>query len=124
MENPELKGIDVIERSISFSGPLPHPALLAEYEQACSGAADRILTMAEKEQEHRHQEESKMMDQVGKSEKRGQYFAGGIAIIGLTVAAIVAILGNGWTAAVLAALLGVGGFGPIVVAFLKQGKEE
>ena len=42
-----------IIQSIQFSGPLPHPQLMAEYEKCLPGAADRILQMAEKQQGHR-----------------------------------------------------------------------
>lgn len=48
----------VIERVVtlmskeSFSGPLPHPKHLSEYEKISPGAADRIITMAEESQEH------------------------------------------------------------------------
>lgn len=36
-----------------FSGPLPHPDDLAKYEQVLSGAADRIISMAERQAAHR-----------------------------------------------------------------------
>jgi len=45
----------------SFSGPLPHPKHLAEYNQILPGAADRIIAMAEKEQAHRHSWEVKSL---------------------------------------------------------------
>lgn len=32
----------------TFSGPIPHPRQIAEYEAACPGAADRLIAMAEK----------------------------------------------------------------------------
>ena len=35
-----------------FSGPLPHPRHLIEYDAILPGAAERILTMAEKAQTH------------------------------------------------------------------------
>jgi len=35
-----------------FSGPLPHPKHLIEYDTILPGAAERILTMAEKAQTH------------------------------------------------------------------------
>jgi len=38
----------------SYSGPLPHPRHFAEFEQIHAGSANRILSMAEREQEHRH----------------------------------------------------------------------
>jgi uncharacterized membrane protein len=37
-----------------FSGPLPPPSYLREYEIIIAGAADRIISMAEAEQKHRH----------------------------------------------------------------------
>lgn len=40
-------------QSVSFRGPLPPPALYEHYEEVLSGSADRILRMAEKEQDHR-----------------------------------------------------------------------
>jgi uncharacterized membrane protein len=36
-----------------FSGPLPHPEDLAKYEQVLPGSADRIISMAEHQAEHR-----------------------------------------------------------------------
>lgn len=43
-----------VSMSQSFTGPLPPPEALANYEQASPGAADRILRMAEGQQQHRH----------------------------------------------------------------------
>ena len=37
-----------------FSGPLPPPSYLREYDIIIPGAADRIISMAEAEQKHRH----------------------------------------------------------------------
>jgi uncharacterized membrane protein len=45
----------------SFSGPLPHPKHLAEYDRVLPGAANRIIAMAEKEQEHRHEWENRAL---------------------------------------------------------------
>lgn len=49
-----------IEQSISisasnFSGPIPPPDILNGYNKIIKNGADRIIKMAEKEQEHRHQ---------------------------------------------------------------------
>src|SRR4051794_22436827 len=37
-----------------FSGPLPPPSYLREYDIILPGAASRIISMAEAEQRHRH----------------------------------------------------------------------
>jgi uncharacterized membrane protein len=44
----------VIQQSQYYSGPIPPPAVLKELEQITPGAAERIIKMAEKQQEHRH----------------------------------------------------------------------
>lgn len=48
------------EEVTAFQGPLPSPDVLAGFEKVLSGSAERIIQMAEKEQAHRHQEESKI----------------------------------------------------------------
>lgn len=42
-----------ITRATTFTGPIPPPAELAAYEQALPGLADRLVTVAERESEHR-----------------------------------------------------------------------
>jgi uncharacterized membrane protein len=39
----------------SYSGPLPSPEHLRGYEEVLPGSADRILTMAEKQSDHRQE---------------------------------------------------------------------
>lgn len=45
----------VVEASL-FIGPIPEPKTLQQYENVTSGLADRIVTMAEKEQDDRFKE--------------------------------------------------------------------
>ncbi|WP_373565396.1 DUF2335 domain-containing protein [Bradyrhizobium diazoefficiens] len=40
--------------SVQHRGPIPSPEQFGGYEQILPGSADRILKMAEKEQDHRH----------------------------------------------------------------------
>lgn len=47
-----------------YSGPLPHPDALERYEQIVPGAAERIISMAEKEMEHRHKNETMLSRNV------------------------------------------------------------
>lgn len=42
-----IKTVKVSEQHV-YSGPLPEPEALAKYDQIVPGAAERILTMAEK----------------------------------------------------------------------------
>lgn len=54
----EAGGKDVVNRIIrfyteSFSGPVPHPRIIAQYMDVLPDAPERIFKMAEKQQDHR-----------------------------------------------------------------------
>ena len=52
--NPAIaRSLAIIKRSVSFSGPIPSPNAMEKYEEVLPGIADRIMTMAEKEQKLR-----------------------------------------------------------------------
>lgn len=51
---PEV--VELITQSALFSGPIPPPAMFAQYEEALPGAADRIMKLAENEQEIRRRD--------------------------------------------------------------------
>lgn len=44
--------------SVAFSGPLPPPQIVAGYDHVIPDGANRIMEMAEREQEHTHDQES------------------------------------------------------------------
>ena len=54
---PDLSVLATSSRSLVYSGPLPTASEMAQYEKICTGAADRIITMAEKQSEHRQKVE-------------------------------------------------------------------
>ena len=64
-------------------GPLPSPETLERYEKICQGAADRIITMAEKEQDYRHKINNKEIDNDRESRASGRRFS--VLLISLTV---------------------------------------
>ena len=68
MEKPdpkkEARVEAVMRRSQSYSGPLPMPEDLEKYDQVVPGAAERIIRMAEKEMQHRHESDNRMMKSV------------------------------------------------------------
>lgn len=57
-----------------FSGPIPPPKILKGYEDITSGSANRIISMAEKEQEHRHSMEKSMLNSGNRREELGLWF--------------------------------------------------
>ncbi len=50
------RGQVTTQRSVvaEYQGPIPPPQMLARYEEIVPGAGERILAMAEKEQQNRH----------------------------------------------------------------------
>jgi len=52
----EISGVpgEIIVGQTHFSGPLPHPEIMAGYEHTLAGSAERILKMTEEAQRHRH----------------------------------------------------------------------
>jgi uncharacterized membrane protein len=69
--------------SVSYQGPLPTSSEFLGYEQVLPGAADRILTMTEKEAERRRENQDKLVNASIKYSGRGQIFAFGISILAL-----------------------------------------
>lgn len=75
-QNPTGEIIEVVRAvAQSYSGPIPPPNMLAEYETVQKGFADRIISMAEKEQANRHVLENKAVDGAIKKDARGQHYA-------------------------------------------------
>jgi len=85
---------EVIHQSVSFrQAPYPTPQDLGEYEAIHPGFTDRILTLTERETEHRIQQERLQDSATIHLAKRGQTYAF-IAVITLVLGAILAILTN------------------------------
>lgn len=70
-----------VQASEQFSGPIAHPRHLREYEDILSGAANRIITMAENEQNHNREMEKKIVDAQIHDQGRGMRY--GMAALGL-----------------------------------------
>jgi uncharacterized membrane protein len=92
----------------AFTGPMPHPRHLAEYEETLPGCAERIMRMAEKEQDARHSVSAELVEIEKRNTKRGMWF--GFIIAGLLVAGAVtcAAIGQTTVAVALVAAAAVG----------------
>ena len=78
---------------VAFTGPLPHPSALKEYDNVFPGLAERIVTMAEAEARHRHDmdkgaaRQNELIINKEFSERRiGQFKGLGIAAIAIGAA--------------------------------------
>jgi len=105
--NPEVfKGINSkkkleILRSLSFtliqekshSGPLPDSESLIQYNSVIPNGADRIMKMAERQQEHRMSIEKKVINSQSLQSGLGQIFGLIIGIVGIVSGTYLASIG-------------------------------
>lgn len=62
-------------RAASFSGPLPPPGILAQYNEIIPGLADRLVVILEDQSKHRRELEKRVIFANTRSETLGQIFA-------------------------------------------------
>lgn len=98
-----------------FSGPLPPPDAFAKYDKALTGAANRILIMAEKQLEHRQKVEKKIINSNIVNERIGLIFGLVVALSALAAAMYCAHLGQTWPAVAI----GGGSIAGLVAAFVQ-----
>ncbi|WP_446786960.1 DUF2335 domain-containing protein [Macellibacteroides fermentans] len=97
-----VRALYAIESSSSFRGPLPPPEILNGYESVLPGASERILKMAEKQQEHRIDVERMIVDRQTKQSGFGQIWGGCLAVLFGVIACILGYTGHDWLAGIIA----------------------
>lgn len=134
-QKPSEKHVQVTQ-SMSYSGLLPLANEVEKYERVLPGAADRIFSLTERQQEHRfHQERvdrdiaqkaseanvevaksnARVQDASIKEVKRGQIFAFIVSLGYLGVVLTLGVIGQ----PILSGILGVSGIGGVILAFSK-----
>ena len=108
-----------------FSGPIPPPQILERYDALLPGAADRILTMAESQAEHRRSLEACALEAdiadvpLHRAQlRRGQIFALVVALALLAVTGLIAVFHRTSAGAYAAAGLGGGTLVSLVSVFI------
>lgn len=108
-----------------FSGPLPAPKDFEHYEKILPGAAERILSMAEREQDAAHKQEYEDFllrradqEKFWKNAVRGQWAAFLLALTAMGSATYLGISGHEWIASALVGSTTLGFIG----AFLRPAK--
>lgn len=96
------------------SGPIPDPETLRQYNSVIPDAADRILTMAEKQQDHRMGLEKLAVKSQLTQSRNGQYF--GLFIALCCIAASVYLGMNGHET--LAGVIGTSTIIPLAIIFV------
>ena len=86
----------------SFSGPIPPPELLKQYNDIISDGADRIVSMAENQSKHRMDLEKSVITEELKQSKRGQIFGLTLVIFCIILAFILSMTNHETVAGILA----------------------
>lgn len=107
-----------------FSGPLPHPDILARYESVVPGAAQRIIRMAEVQQGHRIQSERRGLVGMIARTLLGQIFGLLIGLSGIGGAVYVAVKGPTIVGPLFGAFLGGGTLYSLVKVFIVGSQQE
>jgi Predicted membrane protein len=84
-----------------FSGPLPHPAILAQYNDVIPGGAERVIAMAERNQQHRHAMESMVVRGGLSAQRNGQWFGLIVALVGMAGSIWLISQGQTWGGAAI-----------------------
>ncbi|MBS0204493.1 MAG: DUF2335 domain-containing protein [Planctomycetes bacterium] len=78
----------------SFAGPLPPPQILEDYNRIVPGSANRILSMAEKQADHRRRLETQITSSDITNSRVGLVFGLVIGLGGIAAATVIAIYGH------------------------------
>lgn len=101
-----------VEKAADF---LPHPEVLEAYNYVIEGSAERIISMIEKEQAHRHALENRQVSVMQAGLLFGQLLAAGVAIAVLVLTGMLVMNDQG----PMGAFFGVVGLACMTVAFVK-----
>ena len=111
VNNPQVtKAVQVSASFFVARGSLPimPPEILAEYEREFPGLGHKIIDWTEQQRNHRQSLERQRTEGSETRMNRGQLIAGGVAVWGVSLAALVGIFGNAWAAGVIA-IVSIGG---------------
>jgi uncharacterized membrane protein len=79
-QEQQIKKLAVQAVAEKFSGPLPPPKILQQYDQIAPGSAERIISMAESQSKHRQEIERIVITSDTKNARLGLHYG---LIIGL-----------------------------------------
>ena len=108
----------------SYSGPLPHPNIMAGYEKVLPGTAERIVAMAEKEQAHRHNAQNKMIQIESRDSACGMILAFCLSIICLLLSVFIICKVPNGAGAFASAFLGASGIISVIITFIKSTRQR
>ncbi len=85
--------VEAVSVQTAYSGPIPPAQELEGYNAVVPGAAERILLMAEKNQQHQIDIETLALNSARKEARRGQIFAFLITVLAFSSSIAAMIMG-------------------------------
>lgn len=119
-EKEEVKKYVTEIISSEFSGPIPPPAIIKGYEEVLPGAADRIITMAETQAQHRQELEKKMVHAESRDSLLGVLFAFLLGFSCIIAAIVIVVLVPENAGAISGSILGLAGISSIIATFINS----
>lgn len=107
---------DVVEMVMAYSGPVPPPGVIAGWERELPGSADRILRMAEKQQDADIARARLKFERDDAFRTKGLYFGAAVILLLLAVAALALFSPVPWIAGVIVGT----GIVAIVIAYFNM----
>lgn len=90
---PTEQNTELLHQSQQWSGPLPPPGALQQFNEIIPHGADRIMAMVEREQIHRITYEEKRLSGEIEAAARGHWIGGAITVIAILTAAVSGYMG-------------------------------
>lgn len=133
-ENTELPENEIVELKNSekivkvaakvfareFSGPIPSPDIMADYENIMPGATDRIILMAENQSKHRQSMEAIKVNAESRDSFLGVIFAFMLGLGCIVACVIMVIMVPSAAGVICGSVLGVTGITAIISTFLQN----
>ncbi len=113
--NQQSHKVEAVSVQTAYSGPIPPAQELGNYNAIVPGAAERILLMAEKNQQHQIDIETLALNSARKDVRRGQIFALIITVSAFSTSIAAMIMGFPFVASVIGSTTVVS----LAIAFIK-----
>ena len=123
MKLADATAIIASKTETSFSGPMPDPQTLAQYEAILPGTANRIFTMAENQAAHRQMLEKTVVTSGVRDSLLGIVSGFVISAITIISGTIVILNGHDWPGAILGTS-GIAGLAGVFVYGTRAGRKE
>lgn len=102
-EEEEEAFADVIEgAALGYSGPLPPPELLRQYEELAPGTVDRLLRLVAEEGRYRREVHKLEVENSRRERLTGQFLAAALSVLSLLTASYLVTRGRDAAGVVIA----------------------